>query len=423
MKTKSDVSIIDPEIKKKMCTKNIFKILNQFIIPIINKRERDFLEELEDYLIQEIEPKLDFSRDVYELFPALGKVNLMQRLNPHNMRRVGFRFEIILAICLSIIDPELDFARVVSGIICANPVYQFSEDKPRVKEIFDELMTGKKIGSICITERNRGSDAVHMNTTVKDKGDYIILNGEKIFTTNGPVADYLIVYGVEDPANPRGTMYQAIVEKDFEGLETHRLGITAVPRVQIGQTIFHNVKIPKENVLGWRGEGYKNLFKGLVAERGGIIGSSLGIAWKVAVSALIYTNFREQFGKPVFNFQSVSFPLTKLFVELMAATDLGFKTASLYEKFIQGDKDKYADRKDIIKFNAAFSSGTKYLTSNLAMRISYEAQHLCGGIAYTDNLQIDKALGVARIQEIIGGTRNIQLKILASSIKNMIKRL
>ncbi|GAH39308.1 unnamed protein product, partial [marine sediment metagenome] len=125
----------------------------------------------------------------------------------------------------------------------------------RISEILNEIMTGKKIGCICITERKRGSDAVNMETMVKDKGDHVTFTGEKLYTTNGPVADYFIVYGVSDTSDPRGTMYQAIAERGYEGLQTNRLGIQSVPRVQIGQILFNSVKIPRENILGDRGQG------------------------------------------------------------------------------------------------------------------------------------------------------------------------
>jgi len=121
-----------------------------------------------------------------------------------------------------------------------------------------------------------------------EDGDDVIINGEKIFTTNGPVADYFIVYAVSDTKRPRETMYQVIVERGMEGLETNRLELPAVPRIQIGQTIFRNVRVPKANILGFAGQGYENLFSGLVAERGAIIGSGLGISWLVSLSGLIY---------------------------------------------------------------------------------------------------------------------------------------
>jgi len=414
------VDILDEEIKEKLKSENIYKIFNNFIFPLITEEEREFLEELELFLLKNIEPKMNLTEEVYNLFPILGQKNYIQRLNPYGeYERYNMRYEMLLAMATSIIDPELDLARVVTGVIFANPLFQFGRGD-RISEILNQIMTGKKIGCICITERKHGSDAVNMETKVLDKGDHLIFDGEKLYTTNGPVADYFIVYGVSDVSDPRGTMYQAIAERGYEGLITNRLGIQSVPRVEIGQTLFNSVKIPKENVLGEKGQGYKNLFSGLVAERCAIIGSSLGIAWLTAITGLIYTNLRIQFHRPVYEFQGVSFPQTQNFIELMAATELGFKAASEYNKTIER---KYFEQQKFVKYNAAFSSGTKYLASHLAHKISYETQQLCGGIAFTDNLRIDKALEVAKVQEIIGGARNIQLYLVSRAIKDMISLL
>ncbi|MFX1476859.1 MAG: acyl-CoA dehydrogenase family protein, partial [Promethearchaeota archaeon] len=104
----------------------------------------------------------------------------------------------------------------------------------------------------------------------------------------------------------------------------------------------------------------------------------------------------------------------------MAATELGFKSASEYNKTIERH---HFDQQKFIKYNASFSSGTKYLASHLAHKISYETQQLCGGIAFTDNLRIDRALEVAKVQEIIGGARNVQLYLVSRAIKDMISLL
>src|SRR6056297_2466859 len=145
------VDLLNEKMKNTLTTENIFKVLNQFIIPLIDKKERAFLEELQEYLIEKVKPHIDLDKDVYELFHILGEVNLMQRLNPHDMRRVGFKYEMILAICLSIIDPELDLARVVSGIIFSNPLFQYGENE-KIRKMFEEVIRGEKIGCICITE-------------------------------------------------------------------------------------------------------------------------------------------------------------------------------------------------------------------------------------------------------------------------------
>ncbi|QEE15471.1 acyl-CoA dehydrogenase family protein [Promethearchaeum syntrophicum] len=411
------VEILDEKIKPKVSTENIYKIFNEFIYPLISKEEQTFLKEVEEFLLKEIEPKIDYAKDVYDLFPILGKKNYMQRLNPYgDSKHFGMRYELLLAMAVSIMDPELDLARVVSGLIFTNPIFQHGKNA-RMQEILADVLSGNKIGCICITETTQGSDAVNMKTTVKEDSDYISVSGEKIFTTNGPKADYFIVYAVSDIADPRKTMFQAIAERKFGGLETHRLNINAVPRVHIGQTLFNSVKIPKENIIGGAGQGYSNLFSGLVAERGDIVGSSLGVSWLSLITAFIYTNFREQFKKPIYSFEGVAFPMSDLFSELMAATTLGLHMGSEYKKLVEKPEYKF------IRYNAALSSGVKTVVSRLSHKIAYEAQHLCGGVAYTDNLRMDRTLEVSRIQEVIGGSRNIQSFLVSRVIKDILKKL
>ena len=166
MKKILGVNLLDENIKEKLTTENIYKIFNNFIIPLISKDEQEFLEELEDFLLREVEPKIDLNEDVYILFPLLGKGNYIQRLNKHNdSKRYGMRYEMLSAMATSIIDPELDLARVVSGVIFANPLFQFGKGD-HISKILDNVMSGEKIGCICITERQHGSDAVNMQTTV-----------------------------------------------------------------------------------------------------------------------------------------------------------------------------------------------------------------------------------------------------------------
>jgi len=411
------VEIINQSIKQKVTTANIYKIFNKFIRPLLSEEEFTYLEEVEKFMLEEIEPRLDYAKDVYELFPILGKGNYMQRLNQYgDAKQFGMRYELLLAMATSIVDPELDLARVVSGLIFTNPIFQHGKGE-KMQKILADVLSGEKIGCICITEPKQGSDAVNMKTTARETPEYITITGQKIFTTNGPKADYFVVYAVGDVNDPRKTMYQVIVERGFEGLETARIAIPAVPRVKIGQTLFNSVKVPKENVIGWKGEGYGNLFSGLVAERGDIVGSSLGVSWLALLSAFIYSNYREQFGKTIYSFEAVSFPMSALFSELMAATSLGLHMGTEYKKFVKHPEPKFT------RYNAALSSGAKTMISRLSHKIAYEAQHLCGGVAYTDNLTIDRALEVSRIQEVIGGSRNIQSFLVSRVIKDILKEI
>lgn len=264
--------IINDQILEKLTLENVYKILNDNLFPMLNDEERHYCEELEKFCV-ELNAKIDKSKDVYVLFPILGERGYIQRINKYrDFLPYGMKKEVLLGTIMSCCDPQLELARLASGILCGNPTFQHGE----TDEIFkaqDDLMTGKGIGCICITEPLRGSDAVNL-TTKCDKNDdgSVIFNGEKVFTTNGPKAEYFASYGVYDIAHPRETMVQAMICRKFGGVETKRLKINSVPRVHIAHTIFENVTVPQAYVLGDDGKGYTNLFDGLVPERLGIMG-------------------------------------------------------------------------------------------------------------------------------------------------------
>ncbi len=408
--------IIKDDILDKMSLKNVFQILNDNLFPILNEDEKDFCRQLQDFCIV-LRPKIDKSKDVYELFPELGKEGFMQRINlfrdfePH-----GMKTEILLAIHLSCLDSQLELARLASGILCGNPTFQHGETEEILK-IQEELITGKAIGCIGITEPERGSDAVNMTTscTKAEDGSHIIFNGSKVFTTNGPKADYFVVYGVYNEANPRGTMVQAMLSRDFPGeLITNRLKIDYVPRVHIAHTIFKDVEVPMAYVLGDNGKGYHNLFDGLVPERLGIMGSGLGICWAALAYGIIYTNLRLQFGQPIIKYQGVGFSLADLLSRTSAATALSLQAATIYDKSIL-----FAEKpsKEAEKYVAGISSQGKYLISRLSADLTYTVQQMAGGISVTDNTDLQELTATSHIEEVIGGARNIQLFIIQNTLR------
>jgi len=162
------LEILDEEIKEKVKTEQVYKVFNQFMRPLITNEEFVFLEKLEKFLLEEVEPKINLAKSVYELFPLLGKGNYMQRLNKYgDMKHFGMRYELLLAMAITILDPELDLARVVSGLIFTNPLFLHGKTD-RLNSILEEVLSGEKIGCICITERTQGSDAVNMKTLIEE---------------------------------------------------------------------------------------------------------------------------------------------------------------------------------------------------------------------------------------------------------------
>ncbi|HEY0089665.1 MAG TPA: acyl-CoA dehydrogenase family protein, partial [Candidatus Lokiarchaeia archaeon] len=272
---KMQEKIINNKINEKMAIDNAFKVLNDNLFAMLNDEEQKFCQMLQEFCI-ELHPKIDKSKDVYGLFPELGKNGYMQRINKwRDFTPYGMKKEILLGLHLSILDPQLELARLASGILCGNPTFHYFHHggtENAIQKAQDELMSGQKIGAIGITEPERGSDAVNMTTKCTKNDNGVTYNGEKVFTTNGPKADYICTYGVYDEAHPRETMVQSMISRNF-GYETKRIWIASVPRVHIAHTIMKNVKVPKEYVLADDGEGYTRLFEGLVPERLGIMGS------------------------------------------------------------------------------------------------------------------------------------------------------
>ncbi len=414
------IKVLKDTIAAKMTLANMYKLLNDQIGLLLTDQERKFVSDLQKFCI-ELEPKIDMSKDVYVNFPALGSHGYIQRLNPwKEFKDAGCKYEMLLGMNLAMMDPELDLARLASGILCGNPTFQHG-GTPEIAKAQDDLMSGRKIGCISMTELNHGSDTVNMETHVTKSDDGYKFDGTKVFTTNGPKADYFIGYGCVDNAQPRQTMVQAMLTRDM-GITTERLAIGVVPRVHIGKTYYNGLKCPNAMITGTPGIGYNNLFDGLVPERLSIVGSSLGIGWSALLNGVVYSSLREQFGKSIMSYQAVSFPFADLFIRLSSATITAFRIAEIYDA-----KILKAHRKDIPeatwKASAQWSSQVKALCAKLAHEICYETQQLMGGVSVTDNTRLAQVTGVSDIQEVIGGSRGVQTMILAGNLSKLIKTL
>ena len=219
--------------------------------------------------------------------------------------------------------------------------------------------------------------------------------------------------------DPRGTMVQAMFKKEF-GIRTERLRINAVPRVHISHSILEDVKVPYPYILGDDGKGYNYLFDGLIPERISIVGSTIGICWNGLIHGIIYSNLRKQFNKDIIGYQGIGFPLADLLTKVTAATMMAFQIASIYD-----DKILFTEKpsKEIEKWMASLSSQIKYYGCKLSHEVTYEIQNHMGGISLTDNTLLDEALDASKVEEVIGGTRNVQLLIVKNSIRRMFRSI
>lgn len=410
--------VIKDEIKEKLRLENIYKLFNEQIDLLLSSEEKAFVSDLQRFCV-DFEPRIDWEKDVYVNFPALGEHGYIQRLNPwKSFTAAGTKYEMLLGMNLALMDPELDLARLASGILCGNPTFQHG-GTPELDKIQQELMSGQKVGCIAMTELNHGSDTVNMEAHATRVDGGFKFDGTKVYTTNGPKSDYFIGYACTDNANPRGTMVQAMLSRGM-GITTERLNISAVPRVHIGKTNFNGLVVPDAMVTGTPGKGYSHLFDGLVPERLAIVGSSLGIAWSVLLNGVIYASLREQFGKQLMKFQAVSFPFADMYIRLTSATVTAFKMAEIYDEKVRKPMlAKETIPGSTLKASAQWSSMIKQMCAKLSHDIAYETQQLAGGVSVTDNMRLARAAGVSSIQEVIGGSRGVQTLIISGNLSKL----
>lgn len=279
------------------------------------------------------------------------------------------------------------------------PIYAFGTEEQKQKYLVP-LAKGEKLGAFGLTEPNAGSDAGGTETTAEFKGDHYLLNGEKIFITNADVADTYIVFAVTTPDIGTKGISAFIVEKGWEGFtfgdHYDKLGIRSSSTCQL---LFNNVKVPKENLLGKEGDGFKIAMATLDGGRIGIASQALGIAQGAFESALEYAKDREQFGKPIAFQQAISFKLADMATKLRAARFLVYSSAEL--------KDQHQPY-------GMESAMAKQYASDIALEVVNDAVQIYGGSGYLKGTDVERMYRDAKICTIYEGTNEIQRVVISS---------
>ncbi|MFX1564123.1 MAG: acyl-CoA dehydrogenase family protein, partial [Promethearchaeota archaeon] len=253
---------------------------------------------------------------------------------------------------------------------------------------------GEKIGALGITEPNVGSDVAGTETQAKLQGDNYVINGEKRFITNGPVADFLLCYTVTDPkAKAKNGMTAFIVETKLPGFEVvEEYELLGMNGAHVGHLALHDVKVSKENVLGTVNEGFEVVMAGLNAERTILAAEMNGIARAALKEAIKYSDERVQFGRKIREFEGISFKIADMAMNLEAAQLLTIKAARLI------DEGKPATKAAAI---------AKLFAGETAISTATEALQVLGGIGYTKKRPVERYLRDARLMTIGGGTAEI----------------
>lgn len=366
----------------------------------LRARIRSFAEE-------EVKP-LAFMMDQGNEFPAdaikkLGELGLMGI--PYPVEYGGAGLDII---SYAIAVEELSRVDGGTGVILSAhvslgswPIFAYGTEEQKQKYLVP-LAKGEKIGAFGLTEPNAGSDAGGTETTAVDKGDYYLLNGGKIFITNAPKADTYVVFAVITPDIGTRGISAFIVEKGWDGFEFgdhyDKMGIRSSSTAEL---IFNDVKVPKENLLGKEGQGFKIAMSTLDGGRIGIAAQALGIAQGAFESALDYAKERIQFGKPIAAQQAISFKLADMATKLRCARFLVYSAAELKEHH-----EPYACEAAMAKMYA----------SDIALEVTNDAVQIFGGTGFLKGMDVERMYRDAKITTIYEGTNEIQRVVIASSL-------
>ncbi|GAA0180568.1 acyl-CoA dehydrogenase [Clostridium sediminicola] len=303
---------------------------------------------------------------------------------------------------------ELSKACATTGVIvsahtslCAAPIYQFGNEEQKQKYLVP-LAKGEKLGAFGLTEPNAGTDAAGQQTTAVLEGDYYILNGSKIFITNAGYADTYIVMAMTDKSKGTRGISAFIVEADYEGFtigkKEAKLGIKGSATCEL---IFENVKVPKENLLGKEGKGFKIAMQTLDGGRIGIASQALGIAQGAIDETVKYVKERKQFGRAISKFQNTQFQLADMQAKTDAARLLVYRAAKAKD-----NKENYS----------VYAAMAKLVAAETAMEVTTKAVQLHGGYGYTREYPVERMMRDAKITEIYEGTSEVQKMVIAASM-------
>lgn len=281
------------------------------------------------------------------------------------------------------------------------PIYYFGSDEQKQKYV-SKLATGEWIGAFALTEPSAGSDASSLTTNYRVDGDEFVLNGSKIFITNGGRADSYIVFATKDKSLGHKGISAFIVEKGTAGFTVGRveekMGLNASPTAELS---FKEVRLSKQNLLGQEGEGFKIAMSNLDVGRIGIAAQALGIAQAALDAAIDYTKERQQFGKPISANQGVQFMLADMATKVEAARALVYRAARMRDAGLPISKE---------------ASMAKMYASDVAMSVTTDAVQLFGGYGYTKEFAVERYMRDAKITQIYEGTNQIQRIVIAKQL-------
>ncbi|MCZ6600906.1 MAG: acyl-CoA dehydrogenase [Acidobacteria bacterium] len=370
----------------------------------LNDEQKALQRTVREFARQEIAPHsraLDESQEFpREIMAAAGKLGLLGCLFPEEYGGAGLSYVDYVTVIeeISAVDGALGLSVAAHNSLCSNHIFMFGSEEQK-KRYLVPLARGEKIGSWSLTEPTAGSDAGGTRSTANLEDGAWVLNGAKTFATHGASGDIAVVFAVTDPGQGKKGISAFIIERGTQGFKTgkkeDKLGCRASDTAEL---VMEDCRIPAENLLGQRGEGFVNALHILDGGRISIGALGVGMARGAYEAALAYSKERKQFNRPISSFQAIQWKLADMATEITAARLLVYRAADM------------KDRGEDVNIAAAMA---KLYSSEVAVRVANEAVQVHGGYGYTKDYPVEKFYRDAKICTIGEGTSEIQRLVIA----------
>ncbi|MFH1314689.1 MAG: acyl-CoA dehydrogenase [Candidatus Eisenbacteria bacterium] len=298
-------------------------------------------------------------------------------------------------------DASVGITMSVHNSLVCQPVLDYGNDEQK-KRFLPDLAQGKTLGAFSLTEPEAGSDAGNVQTTAALDGDHYVINGTKIFVTSGGKADIVILFASTDKEAKAKGMSAFIVEKGIEGFKVgkkeDKMGMRASDTSEL---VFEDCRVPKENLLGGEGSGFRIALKTLDGGRIGVAAQAVGIGQACVEAAVRYSKERKQFGKPICAFQAIQWLLADMATEIDAARFLTLKAAFLKDKGLRYSKE---------------AAQAKLFASEAAVRAAINAVQVHGGYGYMKEYEVERHFRDSKLTELYEGTSEVQRMVIAASL-------
>jgi len=371
-----------------------------------SEEEQMFRESVREFAQAKIRPHVRSMDEIGKFEPDLLRqffeMNLMGIEIPENYGGAGcgFFMSILAVEELSRVDASAGVIVDVQNTLVNNALMRWGNETQRSRYL--PQMASRTLGAYALSEAGSGSDAFALKTRAELKGDRYVLNGQKLWITNAVEADLFILFATVDPALGYKGITAFIVEKSFPGFQVgkkeDKLGIRASSTCEL---ILENCEVPRENVLGDVGKGYKVSIETLNEGRIGIGAQMIGLASGALESGIQYSREREQFGRPIARFQAIQFQIAELAAQLEAARLLVYNAARLKDARLPFVKE---------------AAMAKYFSSHVAERVTSQVVEIFGGYGYTKDYPAEKYFRDSKIGKIYEGTSFMQLQTIAKLV-------